>query len=238
MTTTWIDGELLAFDLETTGVDKFEDVPVSFALVWFENRQIIRTRAELVDPGRDIPPGAAAVHGISTERARGEGIAMADAIDEVTTSLLDASRRGVPVVGYNLQYDLTMIDARLRALGRPGLIEAGWRGPVLDPLVIERAQRGRGKYPLESVTQTYGVVNAAAHDAAGDAIASTEVLIAQTQEFPRLLATDLDRMTEVQVGWHREWAEGFMSWLNERDPGAFDEADVHWPISGKQLTGT
>ena len=29
----WVTGEVLGFDFETTGVDRFHDVPVSFALV-------------------------------------------------------------------------------------------------------------------------------------------------------------------------------------------------------------
>ena len=95
MTTNWIDGELLAFDLETTGVDKFEDVPVSFALVWFEDHEVVRTRAELVNPEREIPEGASAIHGISTERAMAEGLAMSDAVSEVADALLDYYDLGV-----------------------------------------------------------------------------------------------------------------------------------------------
>ncbi len=238
MTTTWIDGEMLAFDLETTGIDKFEDVPVSFALVWFEDHQIIRSRAELVNPERVIPDGAAAVHGISTERAMAEGMAMSDAVDEVASALLDASRRGVPVVGFNLQYDLTMIDARLKAMGRPGLLAAGWKGPVLDPLVIERklfSDRKRSR--LSDVCERYGVINEAAHDASGDAIASVRVLEAQTVKFRRLLATDLVRMTEAQWEWHQGWAEGMHDYrLRQFGDGLLpDEFD--WPIAGEKLFG-
>lgn len=236
MSDHWIDGEMLAFDLETTGVDKFEDVPVSFALVWFENRTVVRTRAEIVNPGRPIPEGASAIHGISTERAMAEGMDLEAAVEEISLALLAASKRGAPVVGYNLAYDLTMTDARLKALGRPGLVEMGWRGPVLDPLVIERFLKGVGSFPLDKVCQTYGVVNAAAHDAAGDAIAAAEVLFAQSEQNRRILATGLDRLTEVQVGWHRGWAEGMDDYLRRKQRPHLDPSDFDWPLSGQQLS--
>ena len=236
MTTSWIDGELLAFDLETTGIDKFEDVPVSFALVWFDERAIVRTRAELVHPGREIPDGAAAVHGISTERAMAEGISMVDAVDEIGAALLDASRRGVPVVGFNLQYDLTMIDARMRALGQSGLLASGWTGPVLDPMIIERTLYSRfERSRLVDVCERYGVVNEAAHDASGDAIASVRVLESQTSKFTQLLMTDLHRMTQVQVEWHQEWAQGFHEYRLRKFGEGLKDDEFDWPIAGQQL---
>ena len=70
----WPTGELLGLDFETTGVDRFNDVPVSYALVSVVEGIVIRSWSGLIDPGRDIPPGATAVHGISTERARDEGM--------------------------------------------------------------------------------------------------------------------------------------------------------------------
>jgi DNA polymerase-3 subunit epsilon len=238
MTTKWIDGELLAFDLETTGIDKFEDVPVSFALVWFDDHQIVRSRAELVNPEREIPAGASAVHGISTERAMAEGMPMVDAVSEVANALLDASRRGVPVVGFNLQYDLTMIDARLRALGRPGLLEAGWQGPVLDPLIIERKLYSKyERSRLSDVCGRYGVINEAAHDASGDAIASVRVLEEQAKKFTQMLATGLPRMTEVQRDWHEEWAADFHDYrLTKFGDGLLDD-EFDWPIAGQKLFG-
>ena len=236
MTTTWIDGEMLAFDLETTGVDKFDDVPVSFALVWFESHQIVRTRAELVNPEREIPAGAAAVHGISTERAMAEGLPMVDAVTEVADALLGASRSGVPVVGFNLQYDLTMIDARLRSMGRPGLIESGWSGPVLDPMVIERHFQNRlFGFRLSDVCSDYSVVNEAAHDASGDAIASVRVLEQQVKVHRRLLAPGLDRMTVVQGIWHSEWALEADAHFAGRGQGGIRNDEFDWPIAGQKL---
>ena len=69
---------MLGFDFETTGIDRFNDVPVSYALVSMVAGEVVSTSAGLIDPGREIPEGASQVHGISTERARQEGVPLAD----------------------------------------------------------------------------------------------------------------------------------------------------------------
>ena len=59
-------GEVLGLDFETTGIDRFNDVPVSYALVSVLGGVVVRSWSGLIDPGRAIPPEATAVHGIST----------------------------------------------------------------------------------------------------------------------------------------------------------------------------
>src|ERR1700733_12498106 len=77
---TWATGEVLGLDFETTGVDRFNDVPVSYALVYVVDGVLIRSWSGLIDPGRETPADAEAVHGISTARARAEGMPLAAAM--------------------------------------------------------------------------------------------------------------------------------------------------------------
>ena len=60
---------LIAFDLETTGIDVRNDMPVQVALLLREQVNGHATDFELVNmlcnPGKPIDPGAMAVHGIS-----------------------------------------------------------------------------------------------------------------------------------------------------------------------------
>ncbi len=90
----WPTGEVLGLDFETTGIDRFNDVPVSYALVSVVEGVIVRSWSGLIDPGREIPPEATAVHGISTERARREGMPLRAAISLVADAVLAASARG------------------------------------------------------------------------------------------------------------------------------------------------
>src|SRR5271157_1238225 len=77
---TWTSGEVLGLDFETTGVDRFNDVPVSYALVLVVRGIVVTSWSGLIDPGREIPAEATEVHGISTERARTEGMPLREAI--------------------------------------------------------------------------------------------------------------------------------------------------------------
>ncbi len=92
-------GEVLGFDFETTGVDRFNDVPVSYALVTLIAGERVSTSAGLIDPGRAIPVGATEVHGISTERARTEGMPLRDAMEMIAAEVVSAGADPHPCNG-------------------------------------------------------------------------------------------------------------------------------------------
>ena len=96
---------------------------------------------------------------------------LAAAIDLVTDAVVAAGRRGVPLVGMKLDYDLTILDVLgSRLLGR-GLLERGWCGPVLDAGVLDRHFDGEreGRRTLGDLCAHYGVELEDAHDAWFDA---------------------------------------------------------------------
>jgi DNA polymerase III subunit epsilon len=229
---SWVHDEWLAFDLETTGVDVQTDVPVSFALVDMRDGEVISSRYSLVDPGREIPPGASEVHGISTERAQAEGIPLDVAIEEIASALADASARSVPVVGFNLAYDLTMIDACCRRLDGCGLVERGWSGPVLDPIVMDKHldRYRKGGRTLGVLCEAFGVTNEAAHDARGDAIAAALLLRAYAERFDEIGGTELDELYRSQMTWHRTWAGGFSDYLLRNGRSGLGDEEFEWPI--------
>jgi DNA polymerase-3 subunit epsilon len=226
-------GEMLAFDFETTGVDRFNDVPVSYALVTVVAGERVSTSSGLVDPGRDIPTGATEVHGITTERARAEGMPLGEAIELVTDAVISASRRGVPLVGMKLDYDLTILDTQSRRLCGGGLFERGWCGPVLDAVVLDRHHDRfrKGSRTLGALCAHYGVGIENAHDAVADAMASAEVLVALAARFEELAETEPSALHEAQIGWHREWAESYDSWRIGRGMTPMDQRDFIWPVA-------
>jgi DNA polymerase III subunit epsilon len=232
----WIEGELLAFDLETTGVDRLRDVPVSFALVSVHNGVPVARTVLVVDPGRPIPLEATAVHGITTERARREGIALVDAVDLIAESLVGASRRAVPVVGIKLDYDLTIVDVLCRAVDGRGLRERGWTGPALDALVLDRHldPYRLGRRTLADLCTLYGVTLGRAHDALVDAEAAAAVLLAMSRRYPELAAMPLHAVHALQVESHRSWAFSFDAWLRADGLGGLDPSEALWPIGPVQ----
>lgn len=232
-TVPWHAGELIAFDLETTGVDPFVDVPVSFALVRMVGGVVESRESSLVDPGRPIPAGATAVHGITDRLARAEGMALSDAIARIVELLVDASSRGVPVVGMKVDFDLTMVDACSRREARLGLADAGFCGPVLDALVLDRHfdRFRRGKRTLGDLCAHYGVVIEHAHEAVADAGATLDVIAAMCRRFPELCAARPQDLHWSQMDWHREWVRSIAQWRRRNGLPPIEEDGDGWPIA-------
>jgi DNA polymerase III subunit epsilon len=229
----WVTGEMLGFDFETTGVDRFNDVPVSYALVTVVAGDVVASASGLIDPGRDIPAGATAVHGISTERARDEGMPMSDAIEMITEVVVSASQRDVPIVGMKLDYDLTILDTQATRLSGIGLMDRGWQGPVLDAVVLDRHvdQYRKGSRTLAALCGLYGVEIINAHDASADAIASVGVLLALGARYKELRDAGLAALHQSQIGWHRDWAEGYDNWRVGKGMTPMDPRDYLWPLA-------
>lgn len=230
---SWLDDKLLGLDLETTGVDPETALPVSFALAEYDLGVRGRVRTALVDPGEPIPAGATAIHGITDEMVAERGGDLARTIDGLVASLLEASLASVPVVGMNVRYDLTVIDACHRRLNDGvGLRDLGWDGAVLDALVIDRHvdQYRKGSRKLDALCAHYGVTLSDAHSAAADAIASIEVVLAIARRHAEISNLSLDELHGFQAGWHRAWAEGFSEYRVKKGEEPLDECEFSWPI--------
>lgn len=229
----WVEGELLAFDLETTGVDRFSDVPVAFALVTVVAGVVTSRRTGLVDPGRAIPTAATAVHGITTERARAEGVPLVAAVTLLADTLVEASRRGVPLVGMKLDYDLTILDVQCRRVANRGLVEQGFEGPVIDTLVLDRHfdRYRKGRRTLADLCAHYEVVLGQAHDAAADAEAAVGVLLAMSRRFPEMYEARIDELHRSQAEWHRQWVDSLSEWRRSKGLTPLDQCDGDWPIA-------
>jgi DNA polymerase III subunit epsilon len=229
----WPTGELIGLDFETTGIDRFNDVPVSYALVSVVEGVMVRSWSGLIDPGRPIPPEATEVHGISTERARDEGMPLREAIALVSDAVVAASGRGVPLVGMKLDYDLTILETQARDLCGWGPIGRGWRGPVLDAVVIDRHfdPDRKGRRTLIDLCAHYGIEIGNAHDASADAIASIEVLFALAVRYAALWECGLTQLHNDQIDWHREWTESYDAWRLSEGMIPIDPRDYVWPVA-------
>ena len=229
----WTSGEVLALDFETTGIDRFDDVPVSYALVSVVDGVVVRSWSGLIDPGRPIPAAATAVHGITTERARAEGMPLGEGIALVADAVVAAGRRGTPVAGMKLDFDLTLLETQAALWCGRGLTARGWRGPVLDVGVIDRhcdPQR-HGRRTLVDLCCHYGIAFENAHDASADAIASAQVLFALAEHFDDVRDADLNRLHADQILWHRTWAEEMEGWRISQGMAPIERRHAVWPVA-------
>ena len=231
----WHQGPFLGFDTETTGVRVREDRIVTAALVRRTGTgpaAATTVTTWLADPGIEIPAGAAAIHGVTTEIARRDGRPAPDVVDEIAAHLTEAQLAGIPVVAFNAAYDLTILDAELARYGLPTLPQRLGRpvSPVLDPLVLDRGvdRYRRGKRTLTDLCAHYGVAtDDQLHRADADVVATLDVLAALVSRYAELQRQSLDELHAWQVAKHRAWAQNFNSWLAGQ--GRVADVSEHWP---------
>lgn len=229
---SWHLRRLAAFDIESTGVDPETDRIVTAAVSLCGGDRPTERHAWLVDPGIEIPAGATAVHGITTEQARAEGRDAAEAVEEIVALLAAQLQAGTPVIAFNARYDLTMLDREARRHGLVPLVDRVG-GPagllVVDPYVIDKQiDRYRpGKRTLTAVCEHYRVRLDAAHDANADAIAAARVAWRLAQRFEELRC-DLPTLHARQVAWAAEQAASLQAWFAEH--GREEAVEPAWPI--------
>lgn len=233
MSASWHTGRMVCYDVETTGVDPHRDRIVSAAIVEVGGGEPARVSEWLISPGIPIPPGATAVHGITDEQAA-SGMSPDAAVHEITEHLLRCSRAGMPVVGFNVAYDLTMLLAEVRrhSIGGDYADELAGIAPVVDPFVIDKKvdTYRRGSRKLVDVARHYGIglTEAEAHGAKADALAAGRLAWVLAQNFRDLAGGSANELHGKQITWKREQAESFGAYL--RKQGKTDDVSREWPI--------
>jgi DNA polymerase-3 subunit epsilon len=222
----WANGVLMGMDTETTSVDPESARIVTAAIVVNDPAHEMDIAYNwLLNPGVDIPLGATAIHGISTEHAREHGINPSKAIPEILDVL--ASLQAMPMVMVNAPYDLTILD---REMGRYGLGSLTLNSPVIDTLACDRLldKYRRGRRTLTATAAAYGLTIKGAHTAHGDVDCSIRLVRAMAAKFPHFANTNLEELQEIQEKAHAKWAEEFMAYRRQDDPDFW--CDGTWPF--------
>ena len=119
-----LQDSILFFDTETTGVPKLYKAPITNSsnwprlvqLAWImadKNGNVLKKKSVIIKPsGFTIPSDAAAVHGITTERAQREG----QPLDTVMEEFMNDMQLAASVVGHNIDFDMHIIGAELYRL--------------------------------------------------------------------------------------------------------------------------
>lgn len=239
----WASMPALAFDTETTGVNVHDDRVVTACVVEFQPEKRPAATSWLLNPGVDIPAEATAVHGVTTDHARQHGQDPAVALFEITARLALWLRKGLPIVGFNVAFDLTIVEAENTRHGLPTLVERldGKVEPVIDALVLDRhVEKYRKKAcgcgcgatdkTLTGCCQHYRVPLVAAHTAESDAASAVRlfraIVAAHPQEFRGML---LPGLHEAQKGWRREQQDSLRAYFDKAGT-PHDGCDGSWPI--------
>ena len=120
---------VLFFDTETTGLPRSWNAPVSDVDNWprlvqlatvsysFNERpKMIRRRQFIIRPnGFEIPEASSRIHGITTERARAEGVPVREALKTFYSDVVGCDM----LVGHNIDFDKKIVGAELIRAGFP-----------------------------------------------------------------------------------------------------------------------
>lgn len=233
---------MIGFDVETTATDPTEARIVTAALAKCGGGDGTETESWMADPGVEISEEAAGIHGITTEKARAEGLPPAAVIPEVIEELAAARQLGYPVVIFNAPYDLTVLDREARRHDIEPLSLDGLY--VIDPLVMDKwlDRFRKGSRKLEAICKCYGATLDAAHDADSDALAACraawvlgakgrvirqirhwgghaasdrEELLALEEEWFRVRG-DLPALHEAQARWYFDQASGLADYFRDQ----------------------
>jgi DNA polymerase-3 subunit epsilon len=217
------------FDTETTGIaPETTRIVSAHVSVINPDGQVESPKNWLIDCGIEIPAQATAVHGITTERMRAEGIDAPDGVYDILTTLNGFLTAGIPVVAYNAAYDFTILDREAKRYGFDPL--EGPR-PVIDPLIIDKQvdRYRKGKRTLEAAAAHYGVSLEGAHDASVDAIAAGLVAQAIGRKYAADLAMSAQELHDKQVTWAAEQAASYADWRRSQNLPVYP-GDGVWPV--------
>ncbi|HEV7864492.1 MAG TPA: exonuclease domain-containing protein [Acidimicrobiia bacterium] len=157
----------VVIDLETTGTVPGESRIIEVAAAKYCGGECLGTFQTVVNPGCGLPPFIVALTGI-TEAL----VVPAPTIDEVLPSLLEFIG-GAVLVGHNLRFDTSFLDADLLARGRPRLANRR-----VDTLTLAR-RLIRDEVPdcrLATLAARFRTVTRPTHRALDDVLATAEVL--------------------------------------------------------------
>lgn len=207
---------MIGLDYETTDVDTSTARIVTGTLYVIEPGVEPIKHSWLVDPGIEIPEATTAIHGISTEKARAEGMPPAEALGQMTWLLGTHWTPDVPLVAYNASYDLSLYLAESARHGVPAIDLDGRN--VVDPLVIDRQvdRYRKGGRKLGDVCKHYRVELIDAHTSDADTLATLRLAYRLASKFPNSVGlVELSTLHASQRRWHREWALRMATFLRK-----------------------
>lgn len=197
--------DFVAIDLETTGTDPAVDEIIQYGAVRVAGGEVVERFTATVRPSREVPLQISRLTGLTRER-----LATGVAPDEGLRAFL-AFVGPSPVVGHNVQFDLSFVGV---AAVRAGLLPPA--GPGYDTLTLARLVRpSTANFRLATLLTEAGL-GAQKHQAGSDAEGAAALFLDLLAELSSLdpgliqsVARLIGRSRDPVVGLWREAAAGF-----------------------------
>lgn len=194
-------GEVVAIDLETTGLDPQTDEIIEVGAVRMKDGEVIAEFEMMVNPGRAIPAHTTHITGI-----RQEDVTNADKISVVLPKIAEFIG-DAPVIAHNISLDIGFLRDRHRILLTNANIDTYDLATVLLP--------SAPRYNLNSLTQEMGIELEHAHRALDDARATALLYWAFWQRIVALPHHVLEEIADASTGLNWASAVVFESALRD-----------------------
>lgn len=144
----------IVLDTETTGLDPEQgDRLVEIGAVELRNHLPTgRSYHQYINPERDVPAGAVAVHGLTEDFLRDKPV-----FKEVAGAFLDFIGSDAKLVIHNASFDMKFLNAELQ---QAGLARLPW-SRALDTLAMAREKFPGGQNTLDALCRRFGIDNSA-----------------------------------------------------------------------------
>jgi DNA polymerase III subunit epsilon len=165
--TPLIDVTFCVVDLETTGGSAEHCAITEIGAVKLRGGQTLGTFHTLVNPGQVIPPEIVVLTGITQSM-----VVPAPRIEQVLPSFVEFAS-GCVIVGHNVRFDLSFLNAAMARHGWPRLAH-----PVVDTCSLARrlVRDEVANCKLSTLAERFRVTTRPTHRALDDALATGEVL--------------------------------------------------------------
>lgn len=142
----------IVFDTETTGMEPSEGHRLlEIGCVELINHLPTgRTYHQYINPERDVPAEAVAVHGLTEERLKNE-----PTFGEVVSDFLDFIGHDAKLVAHNASFDMKFINAELKTFGFPSIDNKR----VIDTLVMAREKFPGSPANLDALCRRFNIDN-------------------------------------------------------------------------------
>lgn len=187
--------QIVALDIETTGLDARSDAIIEIGAVRFSGTRIEEEWTTLINPGRPIPGFITQLTGISNEMVRNAPPLRA-VLQDFASFVGDA-----PVLGHNVRFDLSFLQ-QSRILLENDVLDTYELASVLLPTA--------SRYNLGALGQQLGVLLPATHRALDDARVTHAIfmrLLERGTALPTGLIAEFVRLSEV-FNWGARYVFG------------------------------
>ncbi len=185
----------IVFDTETTGMDPAEgDKLVEIGCVELINHiPTGRTYHQYINPEREVPAEAVAVHGLTLEKLKDE-----PTFGEIVADFLDFIGTDSKLIAHNAPFDVKFMNAEMKTYGFPALDPKR----IIDSLTIARRKFPGSPASLDALCRRFNIDNSnrTLHGALLDSEILAEVYLELLGGRQRGLGIDPEAQSQKTVG--------------------------------------